>query len=242
MSNRSKNTQEIGVFQKLESETASAKLSTMTDHTAQEEHEKPNRMARRRLETRSKLLAATLDLVLEKGIDKTTMDDITEAADLGRRTLYYHFASKEECVLAAVAGVYAKHASGAEEHFASVPDPALRVAGHAHEVIAGLVGEPVTQRLVKHPDLLAAALEKSVALFALMDFEQGVADKRFRLSANVDLLYPMLVWALVGLLIKSIEKETKLTEIQSAFAILVLTNLGIPADEARALNGQAARL
>ena len=66
--------------------------------------DKPNRMEKRRLKTRAKLLAATLKLVLKKGIDKTTMDDITETADLGRRTLYYHFSSKEECILAAVGG------------------------------------------------------------------------------------------------------------------------------------------
>ena len=70
---------------------------------------KPNRMDRRREETRKKILEATLELVIEKGVDKTTMSDITEAADLGRRTFYYHFASKEECVIAAAVGQIQKH-------------------------------------------------------------------------------------------------------------------------------------
>ncbi len=36
----------------------------------------------------------------EKGIDPATIDDITERADVGKGTFYYHFKNKEEIILA----------------------------------------------------------------------------------------------------------------------------------------------
>lgn len=61
----------------------------MTDQTE-------NRFERRKRETRQKLRQATLDLVLEKGYDEVTVQDIVDRADLGRGTFYIHFNDKQE--------------------------------------------------------------------------------------------------------------------------------------------------
>lgn len=45
---------------------------------------------------RQNILAATEKLFLEKGFDKTTMDDIAKAAQYSKATLYVYFKSKEE--------------------------------------------------------------------------------------------------------------------------------------------------
>ncbi len=211
----------------------------MTDAATQTE--KPNRMERRRLETRGKLLTATLKLVLKKGIEKTTMDGITEAADLGRRTLYYHFSSKEECILAAVAGEYEKHAELAEIALPGSDDPALAVATHSHSVLAGILAEPITARLVEYPKLLAGALEQAIGRFALQDIRAGVEQGRFQLLMSERVLDRLLVWSLVGLLIEGIEGEGEIKALQSAYAVMVLSILGIPSDESRLLSEQAAR-
>ena len=57
-----------------------------------------NRHEKRRLRTRQKLQAATMELLLEKGYDTLTVQDITDRADLGRGTFYIHFTDKEEIV------------------------------------------------------------------------------------------------------------------------------------------------
>jgi AcrR family transcriptional regulator len=57
-----------------------------------------SRHARRRLQTRNLLIQTTLQLVLEKGFDAISIQDITERADLGRGTFYLHFKDKEEVV------------------------------------------------------------------------------------------------------------------------------------------------
>jgi len=57
-----------------------------------------SRHQRRRLQTRERLIQTTLQLVLEKGYDAITIQDITDRADLGRGTFYIHFEDKEEVV------------------------------------------------------------------------------------------------------------------------------------------------
>jgi AcrR family transcriptional regulator len=58
----------------------------------------PSRHARRRLQTRKQLIETTMQLVLEKGYDSLSIQDITDRADLGRGTFYIHFKDKEEIV------------------------------------------------------------------------------------------------------------------------------------------------
>jgi len=66
---------------------------------------KPKRVTRtekRALATRKRLLAAALEKFCEKGVDATTIADITEGADLGKGTFYRHFSSKEEIMIALI--------------------------------------------------------------------------------------------------------------------------------------------
>jgi AcrR family transcriptional regulator len=62
--------------------------------------EKPalTRHERRRRQTRELLIQTTLQLVLEKGYESISIQDITDRADLGRGTFYLHFKDKEEVV------------------------------------------------------------------------------------------------------------------------------------------------
>jgi len=58
----------------------------------------PSRHERRRLQTRKLLIQSTLQLVLEKGYESISIQDITDRADLGRGTFYIHFKDKEEVI------------------------------------------------------------------------------------------------------------------------------------------------
>lgn len=59
-----------------------------------------NRAQKRALRTRKRLLQAALALFCEKGVDATTIEEITEQADLGKGTFYRHFPSKGEVMVA----------------------------------------------------------------------------------------------------------------------------------------------
>ena len=65
-----------------------------------------SRHERRRLRTRNLLIQTTLQLVLEKGYETITIQDITDRADLGRGTFYIHFKDKEEVVWSAFQEIF----------------------------------------------------------------------------------------------------------------------------------------
>src|SRR4051794_17338633 len=51
---------------------------------------------------RDRILDATESLLGRLGYQKTTMDDIAAEADVGRRSIYLHFAGKEAVALATI--------------------------------------------------------------------------------------------------------------------------------------------
>ena len=66
------------------------------------EHRRADRRTNR---TRRQLKEALFSLILEKGYDAVTIEDITEKADLGRTTFYLHYHDKEELLLESIESV-----------------------------------------------------------------------------------------------------------------------------------------
>ncbi len=64
----------------------------------------PSRRERRRKETRDRIFQAAMKLFSERGFNATTVEDITEAADVGKGTFFNYFPGKEH-VLGAFAEV-----------------------------------------------------------------------------------------------------------------------------------------
>jgi len=57
--------------------------------------DRPGRRERRRAETRERIFRAALKLFAERGFPATTVEAITEAADVGKGTFFNYFPSKE---------------------------------------------------------------------------------------------------------------------------------------------------
>ncbi len=53
-----------------------------------------------RVSTRERILDVALDLFIEKGFDKTSLREIAEQLGVTKAALYYHFASKEDILMA----------------------------------------------------------------------------------------------------------------------------------------------
>jgi AcrR family transcriptional regulator len=53
------------------------------------------RVERRKRQTRERIFRAALDLFVKKGLDETTVAEITEAADVGKGTFFTYFPTKE---------------------------------------------------------------------------------------------------------------------------------------------------
>src|SRR6516162_76589 len=59
-----------------------------------------SRRERRSLELRERLFRSALDLFALKGFAETTVEDITEAADVGKGTFFNYFPSKDHILVA----------------------------------------------------------------------------------------------------------------------------------------------
>jgi AcrR family transcriptional regulator len=70
--------------------------------TAASEKTGKTRMQKRAKRTQKRLKKAALDVFSEKSVDSATVEEITEKADLGKGTLYQHFADKEEIIITLV--------------------------------------------------------------------------------------------------------------------------------------------
>jgi AcrR family transcriptional regulator len=56
----------------------------------------PNRQTRKRLATRQKISDVATRLFFERGFNEVTVDEIAEAADVSRMTVFNHFSRKED--------------------------------------------------------------------------------------------------------------------------------------------------
>jgi AcrR family transcriptional regulator len=62
------------------------------------ERPKRTRHQKRAGKTREKLLRAAKSVFSERGFDAVSIDEITERADLGKGTFYYHFGTKDQLI------------------------------------------------------------------------------------------------------------------------------------------------
>lgn len=203
---------------------------------------KPNRMDRRKNRTKAVLMEAASELVLEKGYEDVMIDEITEFADVGRRTFYNHFTSKEECVLAALRKRYAEHAEELEQSL-DLPlpedspgawDHALVIATLASNMFRLIALDPMTEQLIDYPRILSDAVADSQRDHLLAHLANGVVAGRLKPSLPPESLEPMVAWGFVGLVVTSIRRKSQEAD-GRIWGSFLLQNLGISATEASEL-------
>jgi AcrR family transcriptional regulator len=96
------------------------------------------RRQRRAAETRVRLFRSALELIAEHGLANVTVEDITEAADVGKGTFFNYFASKDH-----VLGVMAEiQLSKVREAAAKAAAGRQSVRASLRQLVHGLAEEP----------------------------------------------------------------------------------------------------
>jgi AcrR family transcriptional regulator len=108
------------------------------------------RRERRSAETRESLFRAALDLFAQKGFSETTVEDITEAADVGKGTFFNYFPSKDHILLAFGELQLAKLQSAVEE---------ARRTGEPLPQFLRSLGVRMTQEPTRHPGIIRTLLQ-----------------------------------------------------------------------------------
>jgi len=194
-----------------------------------------NRLDRRKARTRQALIDAAVELIAQGRGERASIQEITEAADIGFGSFYNHFTSKEELFQTASEEVLERWAQMIDAACAGLDDPAevfaisLRISGRlawTHPEIAGFITGAGLE-------LLDAP--RGLAPRALRDIRAGQAAGRFAI-ADADIALSAVAGGLLGLLRlhqRNPERvaETSVDELTEA----CLRLLGLPAAQARRL-------
>jgi AcrR family transcriptional regulator len=113
-------------------------------------HHAHGRRERRSAETRESLFRAAIDLFARKGFTETTVEDITEAADVGKGTFFNYFPSKDHILLAFGEMQLAKLDSAARE---------ARANGEPMTQFLRSLGVRMTQEPIRNPGIIRTLLQ-----------------------------------------------------------------------------------
>lgn len=96
--------------------------------------ERPGLRERKRAETRGAIVRAATRLFLERGVAKTSIDDIAAEAGVARRTYFLHFPSKEDVLFHYLEG-HVRRAAGALGDLPPSADAGLGVRAMMAELV-----------------------------------------------------------------------------------------------------------
>ena len=166
--------------------------SVSTSRSAPAVAEREPRGARRRRETRSRLLEAALRLMAEKGMEGVAINEITEAADVGFGSFYNHFESKEAVYAALLDWVFKDFADAMEEALVAVSDPAEVIAASVRYTMMRALREPIWGQFLVREGFSAQSMDHGLGRRLLRDMKKGIAANR--LSVND----PLMSFAVIG--------------------------------------------
>ncbi|MCP4005916.1 MAG: helix-turn-helix transcriptional regulator [bacterium] len=196
---------------------------------------KPNNRAdRRRLRTRTAVLTAARQVFASQGVGATTIQDITDLADVAKGSFYNHFDSKEACLEAVVEKTLAELVRRLD--VLSEPmrdDPARVIATCLRHSFRVYVEDPTLGRFALRAGELMAVGSMSLGVFGRRDIQRGLDSGRFHFD-DLEIVFTMISGGAETLLRRRLEGELP-AESEIAFTALALRLLGLPDDEASAI-------
>jgi AcrR family transcriptional regulator len=196
---------------------------------------RPTRLDRRKARTRQALIDAAVELIATGRGDRASIQEITDAADIGFGSFYNHFDTKDELFATASAELLGRWGQMIDRACAGICDPAEIFAVSFR--VSGRLGwtHPEMARFITGSGLSLLDARTGLAPRALRDIRAGQKAGRFAaLDAEVALC--TAAGGLIGLLRLCQDHPDRMNEQgvdQLAAAILRL--LGVPADEAAGL-------
>jgi AcrR family transcriptional regulator len=195
-----------------------------------------SRAQRTREATRAKLIDAAGAVMADKGVEGTTIADITEAADVATGSFYNHFTSKTE--IAEI--IFKQHADELArvnaEIFARESDPATAIVYIQKIFLTKAVADPVWGWFVVHATTDLPQMSDVFAGEAAAHLRHGVDAGRLK-PANVDAAVRIILVTLTAGMRDLLEGRAP-PDWADKLIHSLLQMLGMPSDEAKKLAGK----
>jgi AcrR family transcriptional regulator len=196
---------------------------------------RPSRLDRRKARTRQALIDAAMRLIAEGRGERASIQEITDAADIGFGSFYNHFESKEQLFATASGQVLEDWGQMIDRACAGLSDPAEIFAVSFR--ISGRLGwtHPDIARFLTGAGLDLLDAPTGLAPRALRDIQAGQEAGRFTVP-DAEIALSAVAGGLLGLLRVCDRQPERVDETAvDQLAEAVLRLLGIPAPEAARL-------
>ena len=191
----------------------------------------PGRVERRRARVRQRILEVAEDLTQSRGVEVVTIEDITEAADVARRTFYHYFDSKHD-VLVPIARARTRELNRRIDRIVEgVDDPAEVVSIALRHTLRSMPEDPMCAWFIFRSGLPQQRLREGIGESGSRDVSRGIETGRFAL-ANAASAGSVLSGAVIGALSGRLEGTLDDADLDDAVEYL-LRLLGVPAGEAQ---------
>ncbi len=191
--------------------------------------------------TRSALIVAGRRLFSQKPLDAVTVDDIVQAAEVGKGSFYNHFPDREALLRAISAEIRAGVERAVSRANGEVTDPPVRMARAVCTYLRYAVDDPeragVLARIQSGLTSLSSPLNRGI----VDDIASGLASGRFAVpTVEAGVLYVLGVTQISFVRILQEPTANVAVGIAQQMCALVLRGLGLPAAEADLIAAQAS--
>jgi AcrR family transcriptional regulator len=191
--------------------------------------------------TRSALLTAGRRLYSERPVDAVTVDDIVQAAGVGKGSFYNHFTDRDALVRAITAEIRAQVEAAITRANAGVEDPARRLARavctYLRFALDGAEAAGVLVRIHSGHTSLSAPLNRGL----VQDIETGLGAGRFTVpTVEAGVLFVLGVTQLALVRVTAEPTAAFAVALSQQMGGLILRGLGLPAAEADLIAAQAS--
>lgn len=194
-----------------------------------------SRLERRKAQTRRKLLDAARTMLSEGTAHQASIQDITDAADVGFGSFYNHFPTKADLFTAAVEDVLEEVGAQLDDLSSSVQDPAAAFAQSVRLAGRLVRRQPQIAQIVVRHGVAYMDSGRGLAPRALRDIASGMEKGRFDVR-DERLAVSTVAGALLAALHLSLtQPDFDNDTVYDQLAERLLRMLGMPAAEAREL-------
>ncbi len=166
----------------------------------------------------------------ERGVEAVTIQDITEAADVGHGTFYLHFDTKAEVLRPVIELLTNRIHDEVDRVTRGAEDPALRFAAGIRIALRAMGSDPLWNWFVFQSGTPFRRFAEEMGSPPVRDMRNGIASGRFRV-ADLATTVSFVDGALLGVL-NAWSQGTLADDAAEATAELILQILGLPPEDA----------
>jgi AcrR family transcriptional regulator len=183
--------------------------------------------------TKALLMDAALALFAERGIDATSVNEITAHANVANGTFYYHYKDKKEFVDALEHAVATMFVNRVDEFMQELSDGAERVATASQQIIHLAAADPAWGWMIVHAFMDLGKFSATVSRGIRKDVALGIEQGHFQMEPT-DIAFGMLL-SIVAAGLKARLENPAAVGIEVLTSECVLRVLGVAPERAHAL-------